>query len=378
MRILHTSDWHLGRPISGNETYIDDQRFFFENLYRIIREGKIDLVLCAGDIYDSSVSNAEAINLYNEIATKICMEMKIPMIVVAGNHDSGPRLAACRELLRGAGLYVTGRLGRDLSPVLFDGGKVAVYSLPFFNKDEAACLFPEKKSEIHSSETAMKAVCDIIRDTMNPDICNIVVSHSLIINAELSESDHSAQIGLASAVSKDVFEGFDYVALGHIHKPQCISENIRYSGSPVKYSFGKEEKQEKGVVVLDTSDMSQKFVPAGELHGRVSVEDTYENVMSMTGLDNCYLKIQLTDRSNAPGLYTEFKKKFPLLLEFKGVEYSVSGSGKSLSAGEMEKLDELSIMKRFLEDTYEFSPDDSQIELFMSALEEYNKEAEEN
>lgn len=378
MKILHTSDWHLGRPITSNESYIDDQKYFFENLYRVIRDEHIDLVICAGDVYDSSVSNAEAINLYNEVTTNICINLHVPMVVIAGNHDSGPRLASCRELLKGAGLHVTGRLSRDLSPVLFDDGKVAVYSLPYFNKDEVSSLFPEKKDELKSAESAMKAVCDIIRENMNPEIRNIVVSHSLIVNAEISESDHSAQIGLASAVSKDVFEKFDYVALGHIHKPQCISDTIRYSGSPVKYSFGKEEKQEKGVVVIDTSDMSQTFIPVEELHGRKTIEDTYEDIISLTGLENSYLSIMITDRASASGLFPELKKKFPFLLELRGKEYTMSSTGTSLSAGELEKLDERTIMARFLKDMYDFEPDSDQMNLFESALEESNREAEEN
>ena len=376
MKLLHTSDWHLGRALSNNQTYIQDQRFFFDRLYSIIREEKIDAVLVAGDIYDSSVSNAEAINLYNEVVTKICLGMGVPMIIIAGNHDSGPRLASCRDLLKGAGLYLTGRLSADLSPAVF--GDTAIYSLPYFNKDEVIALFPEKKDEITSAATAMKAVCDVIRGNMDKTKKNILVSHSLVQNVELSESDRSAQIGTASAVSKDVFDGFDYVALGHIHKPQTVSDKIRYSGSPVKYSFGREEKQEKGVVIIDTDNMSQKFVETGELHGRHTVKGTYEEIIGRTDLVNDYLSIIITDRTNAASLYNEMKERFPYMLELKGMEYTVSGEGSTINALDIEKLDDTAILKNFMKDIAGIEPDKEQLELFSAAVEAADREVEEN
>lgn len=376
LKLLHTSDWHLGRALSNNQTYIQDQRFFFDRLYSIIREEKIDAVLVAGDVYDSGISNAEAINLYNEVVTEICLRAGVPMIIIAGNHDSGPRLASCRDLLKGAGLCLSGRLSADLSPVVF--GNTAIYSLPYFSKDEAAAIFPEKKDEITSAATAMKAVCDIIRAGMDKTKKNILVSHSLVQNVELSDSDHSAQIGTASAVSRDVFDGFDYVALGHIHKPQSVSDKIRYSGSPVKYSFGKEENQEKGVVIIDTEDMSQKFVQVGELHGRRTVKGTYEEIISMKNLENCYLSIVVTDRTNAASLYNEMKERFPFMLELKGREYTISGAGTTVSALDIEKLDDTAILKSFMKDIAGMEPDEEQLELFREAVEASDREVEEN
>lgn len=376
MKFLHTSDWHLGRALSNNQTYADDQRYFFEKLYSIIEDEKPGAVLVAGDVYDSSVSNAEAISLYNEVVTKICLELKTPMVIIAGNHDSGPRLASCRELLKGAGLYVSGRLTADLTPVVF--GDTAVYPLPYFNKDEVISLFPDKKDEVTSAATAMKAVCDIIREKADKTKKNILVSHALIQNVELSESDHSAQIGTASAISADVFEGFDYVALGHIHKPQQVNSKIRYAGSPVKYSFGREESQEKGVVIFDTADMSQRFIPVGELHSRRTVTGTYAEISAMKGIENDYLRIIVTDRVNGSSLYREFKEKFPFMLEISGTDASAAGGGTSLSAEDIEKMDDLSILTGFMKDRFGLEPDEEQIALFRAALEQADKEVGEN
>ena len=276
MRILHTSDWHLGMSV-GTGTLAGDQRFFLEQLYSIIEEEQADILLLAGDVYDSSVSNAEAISVYNEATTRICADMGKKMVVIAGNHDGAERLAACSELLKGAGLYVSGRLTREITPIL--AGNTAIYPLPFFNREEVIALFPEKSTEITSQEKAMKVVCDHIREEMDPSRFNIVVAHALIVSAELSESDRSARVGQASAVSKDVFEGFDYVALGHIHKPQMIDEHICYSGSPVKYSFGNEEGQQKGVVLIDTESSEIRTIPIQMLHDRKTVRGTYEEII---------------------------------------------------------------------------------------------------
>lgn len=250
MRILHTSDWHLGMPLKLG-TMLADQQYFLDQLYSIIEEYDVDAVICAGDIYDSSVTNAEAIELYSSAITKICKELGKKMIVIAGNHDSGARLASGRELLEMAGLYVSGKIVKDIRPVSI--GNADIYPIPFFNRDEVIAFYPDKKSEIPSQEAATKVLCDHIRESMDPSRVNIIVSHAFITSAELSDSDRAAQVGQATSVSKDVFDGFDYVALGHIHKPQAITETIRYSGSPIKYSFGAEETQVKQVLIYDTN-----------------------------------------------------------------------------------------------------------------------------
>ena len=155
MKILHTSDWHLGMS-AGTRSLEEDQRYFFQQLYRIIDEEHVDVVLCAGDVYDSSVSNAEAIAVYNDVTTEICAKGKIPFLVIAGNHDGAARLASCRELLKEAGLFVSGRLTRDIEPVSI--GNADIYLVPFFNKEEVAALFPERKKEITSQEKAMQVL----------------------------------------------------------------------------------------------------------------------------------------------------------------------------------------------------------------------------
>ena len=368
MKLLHTSDWHFGMTL-GTGSYAEDQRFFLDRLSRLIREEKIEALLLSGDIYDSSVVSAEAIGLYNEAMTKLCLELGVTVIAIAGNHDSAARLASCRELLKGAGLHITGKVERDPAPVLLDGGKVAVYSIPFFTRDEITALLPEKKDQIRNTETAMLAYCDHIRGQMDESRKNIILSHSLIVGSELSESDRSARVGFATAVSKDVFQGFDYVALGHIHKPQAIENHIRYSGSPLKYSFGAEESQEKGVVVVDTDTMEIRFVPIALKRERRSVTGTFEELLAREDIREDYLRLYVTDQYAGLELVGQLREKFPHLLEVYGKSLTEEGELSVLTVEELEEMKEEDIMIRFLAENFAAEPTCEQLQLFRDVLE---------
>ena len=367
MKLIHTSDWHFGMNL-GTGSYTEDQRYFLEQLYCLIRQEQVDALLLAGDIYDSSVVSAEAIALYNEAMTKLCLELQVQVIAIAGNHDSAARLSACRELLKGAGLHITGKIEKDPQPVLLDNGNVAVYSIPFFTRDEVTALLPEKKSEIRNTETAMLAYCNHIRESMDKARKNIVLSHSLIVGSELSDSDRSARVGFATAVSRDVFEGFDYVALGHIHKPQAIAPYIRYSGSPLKYSFGAEEAQEKGVVLIDTDTMDIRFVPIRPKRERRSVTGTYEEILAREDIREDYLRLYVTDRYAGLDLIGALREKFPWLLEVYGKSLSEEGQLSALSVEELEQLNEEDIMIKFLAENFSTEPTEGQLQLFREVL----------
>lgn len=373
MRILHTSDWHLGMPLKLG-TMIEDQQYFLEQIYSIIEKLAVDAVICAGDIYDSSVTNAEAIELYSSAITRICKELKKKMIVIAGNHDSGARLASGRELLEMAGLYVSGKIVKDIIPIAI--GNADIYPIPFFNRDEVIALFPDQKAEINSQEDATKVLCDHIRETMDPSRVNIIVSHAYITSAELSDSDRAAQVGQASSVSKDVFEGFDYVALGHIHKPQAITETIRYSGSPIKYSFGVEETQIKQVLIYDTDSKEIIPVPLNMLHDRKSISGTYDEIRAKDVIDNCYLRVTVSDRIASLELLSEMREKFPGILELYGMGFEGSGEETSITIDELTKLDETDIMIRFLEEQYHYTPNADQIALYKDVVENIGEEVD--
>ena len=366
MKIIHTSDWHFGMRV-GTGNYQDCQEHFLKQLYDLIRKENVGAVLCAGDIYDSGNVGADAISLFDKAAQTICGELDVPFIVIAGNHDSPERLAAHRGLLSGAGLHIFGRLERDIQPVLLDDGKVAVYPVPYFNRYEVQALFPECQEDIHSLQDAHMVVLDHIHKTMDPGLRNIVVSHAYIIGAALSESDRAAMKGLAPAISKDVYRDFDYVALGHIHKPQQVGENIRYSGSPVKYSFS-EENQEKGVVIIDTEDMSSAFVSLPLLRDRKTAEGTFAELLARKDLVDDYLRLRVTDRYSGLETYAELKERFPFLLELTGMSVEDNGEESTLTMEELETLSDEDVLKKFLAERFDYTPTEDQLALFREAM----------
>ena len=348
MKILHTSDWHFGMNIKMR-SLLDDQEQFLEQLYEIIKSENIGAVICAGDIYDSSVSGAAAIRLYSSAVRRICIELRVPFIVIAGNHDSGARLASHRELLELAGYYVSGKLERDIAPVLLDGGRTAVYPIPYFSVDEVRELFPEKSEEIRTMQDAFETVTESIRSRMDSSRFNCVVSHAFVTSAELCDSDRSAIVGTASAVSLDVFRNFDYVALGHIHKPQQLSVTVRYSGSPLKYSFGAEEKHEKQVVVVDTENHIQKTVPITQPRERRTLSGTLSEIMSLSDFREDYLRIELTDRLIDNALSAEIKEKYPLCMELYGLSSAGRITEGSVSVSELSAMTDMDVLQRFFE-----------------------------
>jgi len=365
MRFLHTSDWHLGMKIKTN-TMEEDQRFFFSQLYRIIEEEKVDAVVVAGDIYDSAVVNADAINLYDEVATTICGELKTPMIVIAGNHDSGPRLASCCELLSKAGLYVSGKLEKDIKPVSI--GNTDFYLIPYFNRNEVIALYPDKEESIDSVEDAARVVCDNIRERMDGSRFNVVISHSYIVGAELSDSDKAAQVGTATAISSNVFEGFDYVALGHIHKPQVLTNNVRYSGSPIKYSFGTEEKQNKIVIIFDTETNTAKDINLDMRRDRRSITGTYDEIKNLKNVEDCYLNLTVTDRNNGLALLGELSEKYPYILELHGMNIEATGTESSLSISDLGTMSDKDIMMMFLREICSYEPTEDKMKLYEEAV----------
>lgn len=367
MRILHTSDWHLGAAPRGADVAAE-QRAFLSRLYAMVEEENAGAVLLSGDVFDSGLTGAESVALYSEAATEICQKRGARMVVIAGNHDSAARLCACRSLLRGAGLHVFGRLGDCDEPVLLDGGRVAVYPVPFFGRDEAIERLPDRAESIRSFPDAFRAVMDDIRARMDPSRFNIVMAHAFVVGGELSDSDRAAAVGSASAVPLSTLSGFDYVALGHLHGPQRLSETVRYAGSPVQLSFGKEEAQVKGVTLVDTEARACRFLPLEPLHPRRTVRGTFREVMDATGLENFALRVQLTDRVADTELLERLRARFPHLAEIYGMNEAPEAGAGALSIEDLERLDDTGVLLRFFQDLYGETPGAGQVKLFEDAL----------
>ena len=369
MRILHTSDWHLGMMRTQTATYREDQQAFIDGICRLIEEEEIDAVLLSGDVYDTGVSRAEALALFDAACQAICGLHGCRLAVIAGNHDSGSRLAQHSGLLARSGLYIAGALRLPVEPFRL-AEDVTVWPVPYFVREEAAALFPEDERPA-SQEAAMRAVMDSIRARKAPGF-NIVMAHAYVTGSPLGQSDRAAQVGLSDAVSREVFDGFDYVALGHIHKPYPVpgtDGRVRYSGSPMHYAFD-EEGQQKGCVLVDTDTGEIRFLPLTPLHGRKTVEGTLAEVTDPAAVEaarGCYVRAIVTDREKSLPLRNELLALYPDLMQLQGAAHEGEG-GTALTAAELEDLGDIPLMKRFLREIHGLEPDERQTRLFERAL----------
>ena len=370
MKILHTSDWHLGAS-DGERSLNEDQRFFIDKICDIVSEKSIDAVIISGDVYDRSVSSAEAIKLYDHAMTRLCGDLKVKVIVVAGNHDSAERLSSCRELLSSSGLYVAGELERNIPKVSV--GNTDIYMLPWITEEKVKSIFPERKDDISSLEDAYNVVTGHIKENFDKSKKNVIVSHAYITDSETSTSDRAAVIGYAMQVPASVFDGFDYAALGHIHKPQDVTKNVRYSGTPMPYSFGREEAQEKSVTVIDTDDMSRETVPLPLLHLRTTLTGTMSDLLDPKydeNVINGYVRLQVTDQYVGLEALSEFKEIYPNLIEAAGKTFEGENTTVTLTMEELEKLenDPIEVFIHFCKEELQTEADERLTDLFAKAI----------
>lgn len=370
MKIIHTSDWHLGISLHST-SLIEEQRSFVDFLIGVVKEKNIDALMIAGDIFDHSVSSAEAISLYNDAVTKLCKEIGIPVIISAGNHDGAARLASCNELLKKSGLYVFGKLSKEISIV--ELGNTDIFCIPYFNADEVKALFPEEK--INSYSDAMSIVLNNIKQHFKPSKKNILMCHCFVSGSVLSESDRSAMVGGSSVVSADIFEGFDYVALGHLHKPQNRSASIRYSGSPLKYSFS-EADHIKSLTIINICDNIEieelEVVPLRET--RV-IKGTFDEVLSIVEDDkkrDDYIKIELSDRYAGMEVVEIFRNYYDNLLNISGKMNEIEEN--ELTVEELYNLSSDDILEKFYKEITGSDLSEEQKSLFQQAMEAIENE----
>lgn len=254
MRLLHTSDWHLGRLFHGVHL-TDDQAHVLDQLVDLVAYAKPDAVIIAGDVYDRSVPPVDAVELLDETLARIAVDLAVPVVVIAGNHDSPERIGFGRRMMARSRVHLAGDVfAAEEAIVLEDGfGPVEIFALPYAEPAVVRSRMEEESARDHQS--ALAALLRRARKARGRSARSIVVAHAFVAGGSESESERPLSVGGAATVSPAVFEGFDYAALGHLHRPQTVgSGRISYSGSLLKYSFA-EASHEKSVslVELDAS-----------------------------------------------------------------------------------------------------------------------------
>lgn len=237
MRILHTSDWHLGRAFH-RVNMLDAQAGFIGHLVATVRERDVDAVVVSGDVYDRAVPPLAAVELFDDALHRLA-DLGVPTVMISGNHDSARRLGVGAGLIGRAGIHLRTEPSACGTPVILadDHGDVAFYGLPYL---EPALVKAEFGVEKAGHEAVLAAAMDRVRAdlaTRGRGTRSVVLAHAFVTGGAASDSERDITVGGVAAVPAGVFDGVDYAALGHLHGSQTITERVRYSGSPLPYSF---------------------------------------------------------------------------------------------------------------------------------------------
>ncbi len=255
MKIIHTGDWHIGK-IVNEFSMLEEQKHVLEQLITIVEREKPDAIIIAGDVYDRSIPPVEAVELVDEVFNRLLLDLKIPILLIAGNHDSAERLSFASKILTNNGLHIVGGFNGNIHCTMLQDefGTVNFYMVPYVDPRNVRHIFDDNKISTH--DDAMKKIIERIGQTIKQDERNVMITHGYITqigrSAELiSESERPLSIGGTEFVSSDYFNIFNYTALGHLHAPQKAgAESIRYSGSILKYSLS-EVNQRKGINIVE-------------------------------------------------------------------------------------------------------------------------------
>ncbi|MEV8401737.1 exonuclease SbcCD subunit D [Streptomyces niveus] len=241
MRFLHTSDWHLGRSFH-RVSLLDAQAAFLDHLVASALTHEVDAVLVAGDVYDRAVPPLSAVELFDRALHRLA-EARVPTVMISGNHDSARRLGVGAALIDRAGIHLRTDPARCATPVVLADahGDVAFYGLPYL---EPALVREEFKAAKAGHEAVLAAALDRVRADLarRPDgTRSVVLAHAFVAGGAASDSERDITVGGVSAVPTGTFDGVDYVALGHLHGAQALTDRVRYSGSPLAYSFSESD-----------------------------------------------------------------------------------------------------------------------------------------
>ena len=332
MRFLHTADWHLGRIFYGQYLTEDQAHVLEHQFFSILKDEKIDGILLAGDVFDRAVPPIEAIELWDSIITRLAMDYKVPLFVVSGNHDGAERLEVGRSMLSESGIHIWGSPHHALRPFEFESsdGKVAICPMPFseprrisdalgFSKNESklvdtditeGSLFTyvdtnEQETDalnLHNYDQMYQAWSDYLYKQVPKQMRSIAISHAFVMGGEVGGSERTLSVGGSEQVSPHVFKNFHYTALGHLHGPQRMgADHIRYSGSPLKYSFD-EHGQKKSFTIIDMDTNGKvdiSTIPVEAKRDVVILEGYFEDLLNNTALQtkhkDDYVQARLLD-----------------------------------------------------------------------------------
>ncbi len=322
MRFIHTADWHLGR-IFHNVSLLDDQKYILNKLISTIEQEKPDAIIIAGDVYDKAIPSEGAVNLLENFINRVAGHLAVPVIIISGNHDSGARLSFASSILKKSNVFINGKPTLDTLPIVLNDkfGEVFFYPLPYLSPLAARSLY--KDSEIKSHQDVIKRQVACITHEHPKNKRCVLIMHEFVIGAEESDSERQLSVGGTSYIESGIIEHFDYVAMGHLHRPQATGhEHIRYSGSLLKYSFS-EVNHNKGVteISLDAKGFADcQHIALKPLRDMRIISGTLDDILLQAGMDtqtDDYLCAELLDNGELYDPMRRLQEVYPNTLEIR-------------------------------------------------------------
>jgi exonuclease SbcD len=324
MRILHTSDWHLGRSFH-RESLLDAQSRFVDHLVEVVRSERVDVVVVSGDIYDRALPSVDAVALADDALRRL-ITVGVRVVMTSGNHDSAQRLGFASDLIDAAGVHLRTEPAQLAVPVVIadQHGDVALYGLPYLEPDllRGAWQLDGRSHQVVLDEAMRRVRVDLA--DRPPTTRSVVLAHAFVAGAEPCDSERDISVGGASNVAVSTFRGVDYVALGHLHGRRALTESVRYSGSPLAYSFS-EAAHRKGswLVDLDATGLGEvTFVEAPVPRPLAVVTGTLETLLSdrrHDAAEAAWVQATLTDPRRPVQAMERLRARFPhaLVLRFE-------------------------------------------------------------
>ncbi len=339
MRLLHTSDWHLGRSFH-REGMLGHQAAFVDHLLEVVESERVDLVVVAGDVYDRALPPVDAVRLADEALVRLA-HSRASVVVTSGNHDSAQRLGFSARLIDAAGVHLRTDVSGVGTPVLLDDGHgpVAVHGIPYLDPHAVAdpWALAQRSHQAALTEAMRRVRADLAG---RPGKRSVVLAHAFVAGAEPSDSERDISVGGVARVPTSVFDGVDYVALGHLHGRHVLGDRVRYSGSPLAYSFS-EAGHRKGSWLVDlaadgavTAELVEAPVPRPLARLRGVLDDLLADP-ALAAHEGSWVEATLTDAVRPPQAMERLRRRFPhaLLLGFDGVRTAVGAPGASPTGG---------------------------------------------
>jgi exonuclease SbcD len=338
MRLLHTSDWHLGRSFH-REDLLAAQAAFVDHLVETVAAERVECVLISGDVYDRALPAVDAVRLCNEALERLAERTRV--VLIAGNHDSARRLGFGSALMDAAGVHVRTDFASVGEPVVI--GDAAFYGIPYLEPE--LVLHPWDLDERSHAAALTEAMRRVREDAAARPEHPVVLAHAFVTGGESSESERDISVGGSSQVSASVFDGVGYAALGHLHGAWRISDRIRYSGSPLAYSFS-EERHVKGswLVDLHAGGVAAEFVEAPVPRRLARVRGRIDDLLTGAAYEKYedrWLQITLTDERRPSAAMERLRRRFPHTLV---LGYDPEGGGTDTARTWTERVRERSAL----------------------------------